>query len=131
MITFEGRQQSIKTAGMLCQRAHNTYPHISSSLLRKRMMKQLSRNKNNENIDVDYCKKVSDSIKDMRERLKQEPAYYSALVYEMQDKKIGNCFEDAMLAQLIGKINGQEIYTSEEFFLKKNMTQKNLILIIL
>ena len=63
------------------------------------------------------------------ERYKMEMAddnLYSVIVNSLKEAKIGNCYEEAKLAELIGKINGvKNIYSGKIFFNSDRFPQTN------
>jgi len=104
MITFEGNKQALKPAKLLEAKARNIYPHISTSRLRTQI--------GYEGADPEFFKRIKSSYSLMRKMIKQSDDYYSAIVYALSEGKVGNCTEDAMFTELLGKINGQKnIYT--------------------
>ena len=104
MITFNGNRQILKSAQLLESRARNTYPHISTSKIRTHIGYDTKTPSFLERIKKDYSL--------IRRMIKESGEYYTALIYSLSFGKIGNCTEDAMLTELLGKINGQQnIYT--------------------
>ncbi len=105
MITFQANQQTLKTAKLLESRARNTYPHLSTSKIRS-------------NIGYDkpapnFLEQLKKDYKYMRNMIRESGNYYTAIVHTLSFGKIGNCTEDSMFTELLGKINGQDnIYTA-------------------
>lgn len=126
MITFQGRQNIIKTADTIERKAHCVYPHISFSNLRKRYINAYHVSDFSFKTLPAYFENIAIKLHKMRKALRSSDEYYSQLVYCMQDKKVGNCFEEAMLAQLIGKINGQKNIYVGEIYMKKENVDKDI-----
>lgn len=108
MITFQGRQKAIRTADIIQRKAHSLYPHISSSKLEVRYNNSLHFSNPSYKLTPDLCQNVIDRLRDMRIILREGNNYLTKIISELQDKKVGNCFEDAILSLLIGKLNGQK-----------------------
>ena len=105
MITFEGNKQILKPAKLLESKARNTYPHISTYRLRKQIGYDLLN-------DPKFFSKMKKNYSSASKKIKESNDYYTAIISSLKNSKIGNCTEDAMLTELIGKINGQtNIYT--------------------
>ena len=104
MITFQANQQTLKSAKLLESRARNTYPHLSTSKIRS----QIGYDKP---APAFLCR-LNKYYKNLRNMIRESGNYYNAIVYTLSLGKIGNCTEDSMFTELIGRINGQEnIYT--------------------
>jgi len=104
MITFQANQQTLKSAKLLESRARNTYPHLSTSKIRS----QIGYDKP---APAFLCR-LNKYYKNLRNMIRESGNYYNAIVYTLSLGKIGNCAEDSMFTELIGRINGQEnIYT--------------------
>ena len=126
MITFQGRQNIINTAGTIERKAHSVYPHFSFSKLKKRYTSAYHISEFSFRTLPAYFEKIGVKLEQMRKSLRSSNDYFSQLVYCMQDKKVGNCFEEAMLAQLIGKINGQKNIYVGEIYMKKENVDKDI-----
>ncbi len=104
MITFEGNRNLLKPAKLLETKTRNTYPHISTSKLRVQIG-YLGK-------DPNFFTNLKRDYSVLRKMIKESGDYYSSIIYTLSEGKIGNCTEDAMFTELIGKINGQKnIYT--------------------
>lgn len=104
MITFQGNKQVLKSAKLLESRARNTYPHISTSKIRTQIGYDTPTPAFLEHVKKDY--------KLTRQMIRESGDYYLALVYALSEGKVGNCIEDSLFTELLGKINGQHnIYT--------------------
>lgn len=129
MITFQSRQKAIQSAEIIERKAHNIYPHISSSKLKKRYLKSHNISEYSPNTHLpDFYLNIRKSLKEFRAELRNSQSYFADLIYGLQDRKVGNCFEDACLAELIGKINGQDnIFVGNIFVNKGNFDGKKKI----
>ena len=128
MITFEGRQDILKTADTIQRKAHSVYPHISCSKLKKRVHHIYGIPEPAFKPMPKFFQVIAEKIHEMRDVLRSSEKIYPELVSEMQDKRVGNCIEEALLAQLIGKINGQKnIYVGEIIVEKENVEKKRSI----
>ncbi len=128
MITFQGRQDIIKSADIIERRAHSVYPHTSLSKLRKRCIDVYNIAEHSSKPAPLFFQKIFIRTNQLRSALRQSNSFFSDLIYGMQDKKVGNCFEEAALAQLIGKVNGQKnIYVGDILVEKENIEGKRKI----
>ena len=112
MITFTSRQKEIRNADLITRKAHSVYPHISesrvSAIISKDKVKELFWGQ----MSMEYALKFAG------ERLKMEcdEKNLYAHVVETLKNGLGNCAEEAKLAELIGKINGiKNIYSGSVF----------------
>ena len=112
MITFTSRQKEIRNADLITRKAHSVYPHISesrvSAIISKDKVKELFWGQ----MSMEYALKFAG------ERLKMEcdEKNLYAHVIEALKNGLGNCAEEAKLAELIGKINGiKNIYSGSIF----------------
>lgn len=128
MITFEGRQQLFKNADMIERKARVTYPHISGSKLDFRYHEAHHVTKLAFKPLPEFIQNIALEINKMRHRLSSSLYYHVDLVKEIKNTKVGNCFEDAMLTELIGHINGQSNIHMGNIFVKKQNSrgQKNI-----
>ena len=105
MITFESNKNMLKSAMLIESKARNTYPHISTYRLRK----QIGYDKET---DPKFFSEMKKNYSLARKMIKESGDFYTAMLFSLREGKVGNCTEDAMLAELLGKINGQtNIYT--------------------
>ena len=123
MITFKSRCESIRKAERITRAAKSVYPHISESKSRKAI---------NHFLDINYpdpiCYKFSKlkfsnstKLDNLRYRGGMGIDLFRNIIDMLKDKKIGNCYEEAVLAQIIGRINGiKNIYTSKIYFNKNS-----------
>ena len=128
MISFQARQDIIKSADIIERRAHSVYPHTSLSKLRKRYIDAYNISEYSSEPAPMFFQKIYMKTNQLRGALRQSDSFFSDLIYGMQDKKVGNCFEEAALAQLIGKVNGQKnIYVGDILVEKENVEGKRKI----
>ena len=99
MITFEGKPQILKSAEMLERNAKNLYPHISTSRIKTRLDL-------NKPLPAFYAK-LADNIILSRQMIRESKDLYSSVLFALQEFKIGNCTEEAIFAEILGKVNGQ------------------------
>ena len=125
MITFEGRQQLFKNADMIERKARVTYPHISGSKLDVRYYDAYHISRPSFSPLPEFLTNIIIEINRSRHKIQGSMYYFAAMVKEIKRNKLGNCFEDAMLAELIGHINGQSnIYTGEILLKKQNVKKQ-------
>ena len=105
MITFQGNKQILKSAKLLETTSRNLYPHSSTSRIRNLIGHDVEE-------DPIFFAKMKKDYSSARKMIKLSGDIYAALVYSLQYGKVGNCTEDAMFTELLGKINGQmNVYT--------------------
>ena len=118
MITFEGKPQVLKSAEILERNAKNLYPHISTSRIKTHLdTKQPIPN---------FYAKLADNIVLSRQMIRESKDLYSSVLFALQEFKLGNCTEEAILAEMLGKINGQNNIYSGCIFINKNGFLKRL-----
>ena len=112
MITFTSRHNEIRKADLITRKAHTIYPHISES----RVSAIISQDKVKElfwgQMSMEYALRFAG------ERLKMECNEKNLYTHVIETLKngLGNCAEEAKLAELIGKINGiKNIYSGSIF----------------
>ncbi len=110
MITFQSRNKMVRNADMITRKAHSQYPHISVSRIDSMLGKDKAKHFFWDDMAFKY------SLKCASERLKvdmDEKNMYKLTVESLKNG-IGNCGEEANLAELIGKINGlKNIYSGK------------------
>ena len=120
MITFKGRQEILKPAKMLERKACSTYPHISNSRFTACYLKENAKTPK-------FLQEISKNISRTRFIFKNSYDCYSAVIYGLQDKKSGNCTEEAVFAQLLGLINGQKNIYAGGVIVSKDGNTPNFI----
>ena len=120
MITFKSRCESIRQADMIMRTAKSIYPHVSTSRTQVSISKILPTISNNEPLQHKLCSlklRKENEIDDIRNEVLCGIDYYRDIVNRLKAKKVGNCHEEALFSQIIGKINGiKNIYTANVFF---------------
>jgi len=109
---------------MIGRKASGIYPHISGSKLDFRYCGAHHITKPTFKPLPKFIQNIALEINKMRNRLSCCLYYHMELVNEIKDTKVGNCFEDAMLAELIGHINGQSNIYMGNIFVKKQNVEK-------
>ena len=128
MITFQSRQLPIQYAEIIERKAHNVYPHVSNSKLNTRCEHAFTNHTVTPNFFDKVRIKTLAKLRELRSKLRTSNTFYTDLAYGMQDNRVGNCFEEACIAELIGKINGQKnIYVGDIFVEKENVKNKRKI----
>lgn len=117
MITFESRHKAVRNADIITRKAHNEYPHISTSKLDNMLGDDMVKEIFWGNMNFQY------QLKLVKERLRyedEEKNLHSLIIESMKNKRLGNCYEEAKVAEAIGKLNGQSnIYSAKIFYNKK------------
>ena len=104
MISFQGNRQILKSAKLLETNSRNLYPHISTSRIRTQI--------GIESPDPKFFSEMKKEYRSARQMIRESRDIYTALINNLQFGRIGNCSEDSMLTELLGKVNGQKnIYT--------------------
>ena len=113
MITIQGNKQILKTAQKLESRTRNIYPHMSTSKIRKHIGYDIP--------DPEFFRTMKKEYSSMRRMIRESGDIYSSVIYTLSYGRMGNCTEDAMFTELLGKINGQKnIYTGSLGLSKDN-----------
>ena len=113
MITFTGRQEVLKPAQILERNARNIYPHISTSRIKTHLDLDKPR--------PEFYIRLARELKLIRHMIMESGDFYSALIFGLQEGKLGNCTEDAIFTQLLGRINGQDNIYAGGIFIKDNL----------
>ena len=100
MITFQGNKEILKSAHILESRTRNTYPHISTSKIRRHI--------GYETEDHVFFIKMKKAYAARRKIMYESGDYYTSVIDSLLHGRIGNCAEDALFAELLGKLNGQK-----------------------
>jgi len=120
MINFRSRNEALRQADKITRKAASVYPHISESKVEIAVDKLLQNNYDNNNTMYKLCNiklKKSLEIDNLRNSAESGFAYYTHLIKWLKNNKLGNCYEESILAQMIGKINGiKNIYAARIFF---------------
>ena len=123
MISFKSRNQAIRQADKITLAAKSTYSHISESRTSKRI---------NHIQAIHYPDPIcyrfgnlkiknSNRLDNLRYRNGKGIDAFRNIIDMLKNHKIGNCYEESILAQIIGKINGiKNIYPSKIYFNKNS-----------
>jgi len=119
MISFKSRCEAIRKADRITRKVNSIYPHISES--RNRINIKHFQEKY---YPLPICYKLSNlnlknsnKLDSLRYRNGEGIDSFRNIIDMLKNNKIGNCYEESILAQIIGKINGIEnIYPSKIFF---------------
>ena len=125
MITFESRQKVIRNADLITRKAHSLYPHVSES----RIVSMIGEDKVKDlfwgNMSLRYALKFAAQRYKMET---DEKNLYRHIVETMLDG-LGNCAEEAKLAELIARINGQKNVYSGKIFAGKGFAKHEVAFI--
>lgn len=125
MITFESRQKVIRNADLITRRAHSLYPHVSES----RIVSMIGEDKVKDlfwgNMSLRYALKFAAQRYNMEIDEKNLYRY----VLESFQGGLGNCSEEAKLAELIARINGQKNVYSGKIFAGKGFAKHEVAFI--
>lgn len=122
MITFQGRNSVIGQADRIT-RSVNIYPHVSES--------KTSAKISNELLFLDIGSPIARRLMDlqckyacrlnsMQFSMTSGIELFRKIIQALKDKKIGNCYEHARMAEIIAKINGQKNIYPMRLFITKN-----------
>ena len=119
MISFKSRDQAIRQADRLTRLAASVYPHVSESKSRMNI-----RHFQEKHYPLPICYrfgnlnvKNSNKLDALRYRSGDGIDLFRNIIDTLKNHKIGNCYEESVLAQIIGKINGiKNIYPSKIYF---------------
>lgn len=125
MITFESRQKVIRNADLITRKAHSLYPHVSES----RIVSMIGEDKVKDlfwgNMSLRYALKFAAQRYNMEIDEKNLYRY----VLESLQGGLGNCSEEAKLAELIARINGQKNVYSGKIFAGKGFAKHEVAFI--
>lgn len=129
MITFEGRQSIIRKADRITRKTNSVYPHLSESKKRIFINQVIQKNSFNQKMCNDLSKlkyKYETKLDNLRFRGGYGIEQFRIIIDNLKNHRIGNCYESAILAQIIGKINGvKNIYPAQIYF-TKNSSKVNM-----
>jgi len=111
MISFHGRCEQIRNADRFTRLAASVYPHISTSKASEKISRQISymdyslpQNRSLSDLSFKYSTKLSH----LRLGMSSGIELLKAVIRALKEERIGNCYEEARLTEIIAKINGQE-----------------------
>ena len=123
MISFKSRQLPIRQADRITRSVNSIYPHISESKTRYFISKQIQKNDNDLKQGYKLSNlmlKNSNKIDSLRYKGGFGIDSFKNIISMLKEHKIGNCFEASILAQIIGKINGQKNIYPAKMYLTRN-----------
>ena len=129
MINFKGRNCAIQQADRITRSVHSIYPHVSESMTRINIENYIL--KHSENQKQNYMLsglKLKNSIKidTLRFRGGFGLEQFKIIIENLKKHRFGNCYEESVLAQIIGKINGQKNIYPASIYYTKNSSGMNI-----
>ncbi len=122
MITFQSRNKAIRDADRITRAVNSIYPHISESKIKKSVEHQQAI-KYPDNICYklgNFRLKKSMKLDNLRYKQGDGTDLFRDIINMLKQHKIGNCYESAVVAQIIGKVNGiNNIYPAKIFYNKE------------
>lgn len=125
MISFQSRKPDIRFADTIARMAHSKYPHVSSSQLIARTHKA-AKSKSSIFFDFDLLRKINKKLESIRSKLDHSINYYYTLIHELKGERVGNCYEEATLAKLIGNLNGLKNIAVGDLILKNKKNNREI-----
>lgn len=125
MITFQSRQKNIRYADIITRKAHSEYPHISTSKISSMIGKDKVKDMFFGYMSLGYNLKLAGE----RTKIDIDEKNTYEYVVESLKKGLGNCYEEAKLAELIAKINGQKNVYSAKLYAGKGLPKHELAFI--
>lgn len=120
MITFKSRNNAIKQADRITRSISSIYPHISESRTNisiERLVKKHSDNKRKCYQLSNLMFKNSTKLDKLRYRGGFGLEQFRIIISNLKEHKIGNCYEETVLAQIIGKLSGlKNIYPASIYY---------------
>lgn len=123
MISFKSRNQAIRQADRITRHVNSIYPHVSHSKTAVKISDELSFLDNGAPEArrlQDLQNKLDCKITSLQLSLTSGLDLFRKIIDALKNKKIGNCYESARMAEIIGKINGQENIYPMRMFVPKN-----------
>ncbi len=122
MISFKSRNEAIRKADRITRAVNSIYPHISESRISNSVKHQQAIK-----YPKDICVKLGNfklnkslMIDNLRFKHGKGIDLFRDIINMLKEHKIGNCYESAVVAQIIGKINGIENIFPAKIFFNKN-----------
>lgn len=123
MISFEGRNHILKQPDLIARKAHSVYPHFSTTKIQCTCHNDYSK----VNIVDKAIKNLVITLNSMRNERICATSELPLIIEGLKKQKVGNCHEEARLAEVIGRINGQKnIYSGRIFFGSPDSKEKPL-----
>jgi hypothetical protein len=123
MISFEGRNQILKQPDVIARKAHNIYPHLSMSRIECLIGTDFYKKQLSNNLRMNVWSRLSS----MRDKMFGAKNEMPVVIEALKNKKVGNCYEEAKLAEIIGRVNGRnDINTGRIFFSRCGSKERTL-----
>ena len=108
MISFKSRCKIFQDADRITRMTKTVYPHISESMSGLRIYGQMPKCKDFDDVRGLSRLRLKNSIKidNLRHRGRYGISCFRNIIDMLKNYKIGNCYEEAILCEIIGKING-------------------------
>ena len=123
MISFKSRNPLITNTDRITRAANSVYPHVSQSKVAGSIEKQLLCMDNQALMTrrlQDLQIKNSVILNTLRFKMTSGMELLRNIIAALKNNHIGNCYEDARLAEIIAKINGQMNVYPMKIFLNRN-----------
>lgn len=124
MINFKSRNVSIRNADRITRHVNSVYPHLSESKSRIFINQMIQKHSSNQKKCLDLSRlrlNYESKMDNLRFRGGYGIEQFRIIIDNLKNHKLGNCYESAILAQIIGKINGlKNIYPAKMFFTKND-----------
>ena len=119
MINFKSRCKTIQDADRITRMAKSVYPHISASMHSPRIYEQMANCR--DMLCVSRLSRLrsrnANKIHNLRAKRRRGSNLFRDVIDMLKNHKIGNCYENAVLCEIIGKINGiKNIYHARILF---------------
>ena len=116
-VSFKSRQQVIRDAKWVAQKAHSYFPHISASMIDCKLMRDpcLEYKFRGLAASAGAQQKVARMLY-MADESRPFKSYCN-IIDRMSEMQFGNCFETAAFAEVIAKMNGaKNVHSASLFF---------------
>lgn len=128
MISFKGRNISIINADRITRHVNSVYPHLSESKsilsINHGMNKYAGKQTKTYGL-ANLKLRLMSKMDNFRYRGGFGFEQFKIIIDNFKNHHLGNCYESAILAQIIGKINGQKnIYPAQLYFTKDSSEKK-------
>lgn len=123
MISFESRNHILKQPDLIARKAHTVYPHFSTT----KMQCACNNDYKKRNILDKTIKNLITTLNSLRNKRIDKISELPLIIEGLKNEKVGNCYEEARLAEIIGRINGEKnIYSGRIFFGSPDSKEKPL-----
>ncbi len=129
MISFKGRNISIINADRITRHVNSAYPHLSESKsilsINHGMNKYAGKQTKTYGL-ANLKLRLMSKMNNLRYRSGLGIEQFKIIIDNLKNYHLGNCYESAILAQIIGKINGQKNIYPAQIYFTKNSSGKNM-----